>query len=142
MKTVIPCKINYSKTDKCWYVESPGLYDGYMTYGKTLDHAKAMAIEAISGLLESYLEHGDKFTIPKAGSSNDWYDIEIDPGLAFALWLRNARISKNMTLAEVAKKLGVKYQVYQKLENPRTANPTLKTLKKLEMIFDQELVVV
>ena len=141
MKTVIPCKINYSIPDKCWYVESPGFYEGYMTYGNTLEEAKAMAAEAISGLLESYLEHGDKFIIPKEGTSGDWYDIEIEPGLAFALWLRNTRISHKMTLAEAAEKMGVKYQVYQKLENPRTANPTLKTLKKLEKIFGEELVV-
>ena len=101
-----------------------------------------MAAEAVSALLESYLEHGDKFTIPKEKSSPLWYGIEIDSGLAFALWLRNARISHNMTLAEVAEKMGVKYQVYQKLENPRTANPTLKTLKKLEAIFGQDLVAV
>ena len=142
MKTVIPCKINYSKANKVWYVEAPGFYEGYLTYGKTLDEAKAMAVEAVSGLLESYLEHGDKFTIPKKGKTGDWQDIEIEPGLAFALWLRNARISHNMTLAEVAEKMGVKYQVYQKLENPRTANPTLKTLKKLEIIFGEELVAV
>jgi antitoxin HicB len=142
MKTVIPCKFTYSKSDKCWYVESPGFYKGYMTYGSTLDEAKAMAAEAVSGLLESYLEHGDKFTIPKGRTSPDWYCIEIEPGLAFALWLRNARLSHNMTLAEVAEKMGVKYQVYQKLENPRTSNPTLKTLKKLEIIFGQELIAV
>jgi len=142
MKTVIPCKITYSKADKCWYVESSGFYDGYMTYGDTLEEAKIMAAEAVSGLLESYLEHGDKFSIPKGKASPDWHNIEIAPGLAFALWLRNARISHNMTLAEVADKMGVKYQVYQKLENPRTANPTLKTLKKLETIFGQELVAV
>jgi antitoxin HicB len=142
MKTVIPCRIKYSSSDKCWYVESPGFYKGYLTYGKTLEKAKAMAAEAVSGLLESYLEHGDKFTIPKLKDAPDWYGIEIEPGLAFALWLRNARISHNMTLAEVAEKMGVKYQVYQKLENPRTANPTLKTLKKLEAIFGQELLAV
>jgi len=44
-----------------------------------------------------------------------------------------------MTLVDVADEMGVKYQVYQKLENPRTANPTLKTLSKLERIFDTEL---
>jgi len=142
MKTVIPCKIGYSKSDKCWYVESPGFYEGYITSGNTLKEAKAMAEEAVSGLLESYLEHGDKFAIPKGKDSSDWYNVEIESGLAFALWLRNARISHNMTLAEVAEKMGVKYQVYQKLENPRTANPTLKTLKKLESIFGQELVAV
>ena len=142
MKSVVPCKISYSKADRCWYVESPGFYEGYMTSGNTLEEAKNMAAEAVSGLLESYLEHGDRFSIPKGKSSSGWYGIEIEPGLAFALWLRNARITRNMTLAEVAEKMGVKYQVYQKLENPRTANPTLKTLKKLEIIFGQELVAV
>ena len=142
MRTVIPCRIKYSKSDKCWYVESPGFYEGIITYGNSLDDAKVMAAEAISGLLESYLEHEDTFTIPKGRVLSGWYDIEIDPGLAFALWLRKTRLSHNMTLAEVAEKMGVKYQVYQKLENPRTANPTLKTLKKLETIFGQELVAV
>jgi len=123
-------------------VESPGFYEGIITYGNSLDDAKVMAAEAISGLLESYLEHEDTFTIPKGRVLSGWYDIEIDPGLAFALWLRKTRLSHNMTLAEVAEKMGVKYQVYQKLENPRTANPTLKTLKKLETIFGQELVAV
>jgi antitoxin HicB len=142
MKTVIPCRIEYSKSDKCWYVDSPGFYEGIITYGNSLENAKAMAVEAVSGILESYLEHGDKFTVPKAKTSNNWYGIEIEPGLAFALWLRNARLTHNMTLADMAEKMKVKYQVYQKLENPRTANPTLKTLKKLETIFGQELVAV
>jgi antitoxin HicB len=141
MRTIIPCKITYTETDKCWYVESPGFYDGIMTDGETLDEAKAMAAEAVTGLLETYLEHGLTFTIPSKEDA-DWYDIEIPPSLGFALWLRNARISNNMTLADVADKMGVKYQVYQKLENPRTANPTLKTLKKLERIFNKELVTV
>ena len=142
MKTVIPCRIKYSKSDECWYVESPGFYNGIITYGNSLEEAKVMAVDAVSGLLESYLEHEDKFTIPKGRASSDWYDIEIGPGLAFALWLRKTRISHNMTLTDVAEKMGVKYQVYQKLENPRTANPTLKTLKKLEIIFGKELIAV
>ena len=89
MRSVVPCKISFSKADSCWYVESPGFYEGYMTSGSTLEEAKNMAAEAVSGLLESYLEHGDKFSIPKGKSSSGWYGIEIEPGLAFALWLRN-----------------------------------------------------
>jgi antitoxin HicB len=138
MKTTIPCKITYSKDDKCWYVESPGFYDGIMTYGDTLEEAQKMAVEAASGLLETYLEHDVSFTIPKA--NKDWYEIELEPGLAFALWLRSARKAHNMTLADIAEKMKVKYQVYQKLENPKTANPTLKTMRKLEQIFDTELI--
>jgi predicted RNase H-like HicB family nuclease len=93
MKTTIPCKITYSKKDDCWYVESPGFYDGILTYGVTLEDAKNMAYEAVSGILASYLEHGDTFTIPKGAVSADWFGIEIDPGLAFALWLRRTRLS-------------------------------------------------
>jgi antitoxin HicB len=140
MKTTIPCKITYSKKDTCWYVESPGFYDGIMTYGDTLEDAKKMAVEAASGLLETYLEHDFSFKIPKA--NKDWYEIELDPGLAFALWLRSARKAHNMTLTDIAEKMGVKYQVYQKLENPKTANPTLKTMRKLEQIFGTELIAI
>jgi antitoxin HicB len=99
-----------------------------------------MAAEAVSGLLESYLEHGDKFDIPDMPDHPDWYKIEPEPELAFVLWLRSMRKSRNMTLADAAHKMGVKYQVYQKLENPKRANPTLKTLKKLEQLFDVELI--
>jgi antitoxin HicB len=140
MRTTIPCKITHSKEDACWYVESPGFYDGIMTYGNTLEETKKMAAEAVSGLLETYLEHDFNFTVPKADSSSHWYEIEIDPGLAFALWLRSERKAHNMTLADIAEKMGVKYQVYQKLENPKTSNPTLKTMRKLEQIFDTELI--
>ena len=81
MKTTIPCRIKYSKSDKCWYVESPGFYDGYLTYGDSLEEAKIMASEAVSGLLESYLEHGDNFIIPKENASPEWFEIEIESGL-------------------------------------------------------------
>ncbi|MHC6202978.1 hypothetical protein ACYULU_07270 [Breznakiellaceae bacterium SP9] len=116
MKTAIPCKITYSETDKYWYVEAPGFYRGIMTDGETLAEAKAMAAEAVAGLLETYLEHGDRFTIPKPDESNDWYDIEIDPSLAFALWLRNERVSRNMTLAKVADQMGLSIRFTKNLK--------------------------
>jgi antitoxin HicB len=140
MKTTIPCKITYSDTDKCWYVEAPGFYDGILTDGNTLEDAKKMASEAISGLLETYLEHNIPFSIPSITDAPDCYAIPLDPSISFVLWLRNQRKSHNMTLAEMAEKMGVKYQVCQKLENPRTANPTLKTLCKIEKIFGNEVV--
>jgi antitoxin HicB len=140
MKITVPCKITYSIEDACWYVEAPGFYDGIMTDGNTLEEAKEMASEAVSVLIESYLKHDDPFAIPSMPTSPDLYDIPLKPELAFVLWLRSMRKSRNMTLVDAAHKMGVKYQVYQKLENPKTANPTLKTLKKLEKIFETELV--
>jgi antitoxin HicB len=138
MKTTIPCKITYNDADGCWYVEAPGFYEGIITDGDTLDDAKAMAKEAVNGLLASYIEHNHAFTIP-GGQGSDWYEIEIEPNLAFALWLRHERVSHSMTLADVADKMGVKYQAYQKLENPRFANPTLKTIVKLERVFHTQV---
>jgi antitoxin HicB len=140
MKTTVPCKITYSQDDKCWYVQAPGFYDGVLTDGETLEEAQEMACEAVSGLIESFLEHDTPFTIPSMPKGKDLYAIPLEPGLSFALWLRNQRRVRNWSLAEVAEKMGVKYQVYQKLENPRTANPTLKTLRKMERIFGDELI--
>ena len=57
MKITVTCKITHSEIDKCWYVEAPGFYDGILTDGTSLDNAKEMASEAISGLIETYLEH-------------------------------------------------------------------------------------
>ena len=116
MKTAIPCKITYSEIDNYWYVEAPGFYLGIITDGETLAEAKAMAAEAVAGLLETYLEHGDRFTIPKPDGSNDWYDIEIDPSLAFALWLRNERVSRNMTLAKLADQMGLSIRFTKNLK--------------------------
>ncbi|MFA6506270.1 MAG: type II toxin-antitoxin system HicB family antitoxin [Treponemataceae bacterium] len=142
MKTIIPCKITFSEADEVWYVEAPDLYSGPITYGETIELAKAMAVDALTGLLESYIDEGKKIVISPLCDDPDWYPIEPAPGVAFALWLRNKRKEAGMTLTDVADRLGVKYQVYQKLENPVTANPTLKTLKKLEKVFGETLVAV
>ncbi|MEI6388542.1 MAG: type II toxin-antitoxin system HicB family antitoxin [Spirochaetota bacterium] len=141
MKTAIPCKITYSAEDECWYVESlPGLYSGLFTYGDSLEHAKEMASEALTGLIESFMDDGREIEIPSMPKGKDWHAIAPAPSVSFALWLRAKRKESGMTLTEVADKLGVKYQVYQKLENPETANPTLKTMKRLEKVFGVELV--
>ena len=139
MKTVIPCRITYSKEDAVWYAEIPDLYEGVATYGKTLEEAKAMASEAVSGLLESYIDAGKEIEIPDMTNDPDIYPIEPAPGVAFALWLRNKRKKSGMTLSDVAEKLGVKYQVYQKLENPGLSNPTHKTIRKLEKVFNETI---
>ena len=140
MKTVVPCRITHSEKDNCWYVEAPGLYEGIITEGNNLEHAIEMASEAVSGYLETCIEHNIPFSLPSMDDATDCYAVSLDPCLSFALWLRNQRKSRNMTLSDAAEKMGVKYQVYQKLENPRTANPTLKTLRKIENIFGEELV--
>ncbi|GHV34387.1 hypothetical protein AGMMS4952_26770 [Spirochaetia bacterium] len=40
---------------------------------------------------------------------------------------------------DIARKLGLSYQAYQRLENPGKANPTIKTLERIAHVFGQEL---
>jgi antitoxin HicB len=35
--------------------------------------------------------------------------------------------------------LALSYQAYQRLENPRKANPTVKTLEKIARVYGREL---
>lgn len=75
----VPCRIFYSAEDDCWYVESPGFYDGIITDGDTLEDAKAMAQEAVEGLVATRLSYGQDCRIPrKTIGGKDWYDVSVD----------------------------------------------------------------
>jgi antitoxin HicB len=43
------------------------------------------------------------------------------------------------TQIEIARKLGISYQAYQKLENPRKCNPTIKTLERIGEVMGKRL---
>jgi len=53
---------------------------------------------------------------------------------------REALSGLHLNQIETAKRLGISYQSYQKLENPNKANPTLKTLEKVVKAFGKRLV--
>jgi antitoxin HicB len=113
-----------------------------MTYGESLETAKEMASDAITGLIESYVDRQIPIEIPTFTAAPDIYLVEPTPSVSFALWLREKRKASGMTLTDVADKLGVKYQVYQRLEDPAKTNPTLKTIAKLEKVFGERLIAV
>jgi len=137
VKHAYPAMITYNESDTIFSVDFPDL-KGCLTFGKTYDEALRMACDALSLYLESLIER--KLVIPKPSDITSAVIVEPRAGVSFALWLRSKRKESGMTLTETAEKLGVRYQVYQKFENPVTANPTLRTLKKLEKVFGVELV--
>lgn len=137
MKYSYPANIYFDEADSIFSVDFPDL-KGCLTFGKTHDEALRMACDALSLYLESLMDR--KLVIPKPSDIAGSVLVEPRAGVSFALWLRAKRKESGMTLTETAEKLGVRYQVYQKLENPATANPTLRTLKKLEKVFGTELV--
>jgi antitoxin HicB len=54
-----------------------------------------------------------------------------------SLRLRELRGEQSQT--DIARKLGLSYQSYQRLENPRKANPTVKTLERIARVYGREL---
>jgi antitoxin HicB len=139
MKITYPAIIIRSIADKVFEVSFPDL-PGCVTFGSTLEEAKAMAGDALTGVLESMIDRGIPLPVPSRKRGRNVHLIEPAPSVSFAAWLRSKRKASGMTLTDVADKLGVKYQVYQKLEDPAKTNPTLKTIAKLEKVFGERLI--
>lgn len=104
------------------------------TFGYTLDEALAMAKEALDGCLEADISQGNEIPAP---SYTGGYPVSVASHIAVSLRLRELRGNKSQS--EIAQKLGLTYQTYQRLENPRKANPTVKTLEKIARVYGREL---
>ncbi len=65
------------------------------------------------------------------------YPVSVATHIAVSLRLRELRGNKSQS--EIAQKLCLTYQTYQRLENPRKANPTVKTLEKIARVYGREL---
>ena len=108
-----------------------------VTCGFTHEEALAMAKEALEGCLEADISRG--YPIPPPVFSGG-YPVSVSSHIALSLRLRELRGEKSQT--EIAKMLGLTYQSYQRLENPRKANPTVKTLEKIARVYGRELSIV
>jgi antitoxin HicB len=107
-----------------------------VTCGFSHEEALAMAKEALDGCLESDVSQGN--SIPKPVYKKG-YPITVSPHIAFSIQLRELRGEQSQT--DIAKKLGLSYQSYQRLENPRKANPTIKTLERIARVYGRELII-
>jgi antitoxin HicB len=107
------------------------------TYGDTLEEALKNAREALNGVLESDFERG--YTLPDAVTrlGRNMHSVEVAPHIEIAYQLRQLR--KGHSQKEIAGKLGISAQAYQKLENPRKCNPTVKTLEKIGNALNRKL---
>ena len=134
-----PALFEYDKEEKVYNVRFPDL-PGCFTYGETIDEAKAMAKEALTGFLQSVDARKLRMPDPSRLKGDEVIYIEPETPVAFAIWLRKQREALGLSQSDVAKKLGIKYQTYQRIENPSKTNPTLKTIMRVEKVFNQKLV--
>lgn len=124
------------KQDDSYVVTFPDL-ENVMTYGGTIEEALQNAEEALNGCIESDFERGFVISPPSSISGKNIFNIPVAPHIAVAIMLRSLRADRPQT--EVARQLNISYQVYQRLENPRKANPTIKTLEKIARAFGKRI---
>ena len=136
-----PAKIVYDSDDKAYNVRFLDI-PGCITFGETLEEAKTMAKDALTGVLEVLDSRKMNVPEPSQVSEPHIYYIEPEINTAFAIWLKKEREKNGLTQSDVARKLGISYQAYQRIEDPSRTNPTLKTIRKLEEVFGKRLITV
>lgn len=112
---------------------------GVVTEGDTKDETLFNAWEALNGVLESMVSRGMSLPEGKADSNEGRIPINVEPHIIIARELRKLRGS--LPQSEIARRLGLTYQAYQRLENPIKGNPTIKTLEKVAKVFGKRLVI-
>ena len=105
-----------------------------VTCGFSREDALAMAKEALDGCMEADISKDLPIPPPlyKKGCP-----VAVSSHIALSLQLRKLRGEQSQS--DIARKLGLSYQAYQRLENPRKANPTVKTLEKIAHAYGREL---
>ena len=124
------------KHEDAFLVTFPDL-ENIVTAGATVEEAVQNAEEALNGCLASDFERNFDIPEPSRISGGHIHSIAVAPHVAVAIMLRKLRGDKSQV--EIARKLNIAYQVYQRLENPRKANPTVKTLEKIARVFGKRV---
>lgn len=111
--------------------------EGCLTQGETKKELSVNMHEALNLYLDEPENSKVIFPLPKERlKDKDLIEVSVDPKIAFAMTLRQERVKNHLTQTQVAKKLGFKNPYsYQRLENSKTANPSLLTLVSLKSIF-------
>jgi antitoxin HicB len=101
----------YDEEEKVYNVRFPDL-PGCFTYGETIDEAKDMAKEALTGYLQSVDDRKKRLPDPSKLEGEEVLYVEPETPVAFAIWLRKQREALGLCQSDVAKKPGIKYQTY------------------------------
>ncbi len=108
-----------------------------ITYGESPEQARQYAAEALSGTVEADFERGFSIPEPREYTGPDYVPVTLEPHIGVAITLRTIRGERSQK--EIAEALGISPQAYQRLENPRRSNPTLKTLERIAEVFGRRL---
>lgn len=111
--------------------------EGCMTQGRNRAELEKNMQEALNLYLEEPESSKVVFPPPARTRTNrNVVGVEVDPGVAFAVQLRQFRLRNHLTQKEAARRLGLQsIYSYQRLE--RRANPSLRMIKKVTTLFPE-----
>lgn len=137
---MIEYHLKVHKDGESFWGEFPDLV-GCFTDGAMREELAGNAREALMGWITSVVERGSSLRDPSGKIPKPTFrargsiPISLPLAMGLALQLRWIRESKHLSQQEVARRLNISYQAYQRFENPARANPNLKTLEKLSNIY-------
>jgi len=114
------------------------------TFGRDWEEAEDLASEALNVALESDFDRGVKLPTlrkPRVGKGERVVLVPLDAEVRMAFVLREWRESAGFTQQEMASRLSVSYQAYQRMERPGRSNLTVSTLDRIARALDRELVI-
>ncbi|MBO5531818.1 MAG: type II toxin-antitoxin system HicB family antitoxin [Fibrobacter sp.] len=133
------CRITKSTDNgRTFYdVEFPDIPEAF-SCADTLEEARSSAKDVLDSILTAKLEQGDPLPVArtKADPKKGLEPVPVDDRLAIAYTIFEARRGKSA--AEVARKMGISRQAYQRLEDPK-ASLTVATLVKAAKALGKQL---
>jgi antitoxin HicB len=115
-------------------------FTNVLSGGDTMDETRFNAAEALTGILQSRLNHGEVIPMPDVVEGPDIEMIEPAAEVVVPLQLRWAREAAGLTQGQLAERLGVSYQAVQRLERSG-ANPSIRTLARVARALGRKLTV-
>lgn len=134
--------IFYEKTSKTYGVRFPD-FPTIVTFGNSFPEAVEMAKEALIAMLESGFDRNQPLPVshkPKTKRGDKVVFIPMEPDVQTAYLLRHWRQSAGLTQKQLAARMGISFQAYQRMERPGHANLTVATLQKIADALDKHLV--
>jgi antitoxin HicB len=112
---------------------------GCFSSGGSREAAAENAREALSLYLEEARDPMWDLPKPKVRQSKRYVWVRPFVDVAIPLMIRQARLSRGLTQAQLAKRLDVTLQQVQKLETPGRSNPTVRTLAAISDALEDAL---
>jgi len=119
-------------------------HPGVNTFGRDWEEAEDMASEALNVALESDFDRGIKLPAlrkPRVGKEERVVLVPLEAEVRMAFVLREWRENAGFTQQEMASRLSVSYQAYQRMERPGRSNLTVSTLDRIARALDRDLVI-